>query len=839
MATRQSLKGGTDKIYEIINTFNRGYNTSVADDQLSENIFRDITNFLPSTEGNITKRPGIHRTHMYDLFKELRTFSDENFVLTVRGNTNRPGMPSNNFNYLYTNLFEMAESVTSRIDTIGGVSKGVTGKFTPQNLANFTILEDKNILDYISDCRELLDFTKSGEIYEKGANLDFIAIFYGPYVENYQDGSVVKELIKANGISIIKVGIELSKGSDGKYNMRINYEIRLPYRSAYDKRLTFRYEADPIIDFAIYADKYYFMNGYDAIVKIERKINPSYSEDSILETYKDSSKLYKPTAIELTNIGFNILASNPLEFYDIQGSANAIRGVFYTYNGEPTQVIPYNKSFKINILQSGSGDVSKPKYRPDNGEIDEAKNPYKDMTGSFNTGKTIFTCDGLNTSSKIEIKITKGDTEFLTYATLGSVELSSIGKIADIDDLILSSRYCKVINNQLVLFGNHGYMFFSEYDNFNYFPNYNNIYAAETENEEVVSINYFRQYYAIFTNKRIKRMTGAFGTADFGVYPLNDFIGCINPKSIRQIQNYIYFLSYNGIYILKQGYLGEGTENVEQIDLPIYNSYEHDNMLKGYTIQNYYALYSRKDAILYNFVNDAFYKLETSDVNEDEVGELEVNETRYSIPFQYNKLQDALIYGVRINNKNVDPYGRVDYNIIFDLCLQTFSDEETDRTDNELTFVSTLETAAMSLGTPTNTKKFKEIYMKLYNSYGKSIPLYVTIKVDDKVVVSPTNYEIRYDEETFTYYYILKTDSNKTLKGYNVLGTLELGIDPLGERTMQILKMRVSSKGRAIKVIISDGITQGNDGYSPKQNRYRFDVATLGIVYKLKKVKEG
>ena len=56
---------------------------------------------------------------------------------------------------------------------------------------------------------------------------------------------------------------------------------------------------------------------------------------------------------------------------------------------------------------------------------------------------------------------------------------------------------------------------------------------------------------------------------------------------------------------------------------------------------------------------------------------------------------------------------------------------------------------------------------------------------------------------------------------------------------MQILKIRVGEKGRSIKIILSDGITQGIEGYAPNQNPYRFDVATLGIVYKLKKVKEG
>lgn len=834
MATKQSLKGSTEKTYEIVNTFNKGYNTSVADDIMAENVFRDMTNFLPSSEGNITKRPGINRYHMYELFNKLLTISKENFTLESKGTTNDKSIPDyqlNYINYLYTNLFEMETYTNNIIESEGSTSV----KFTPSVLSNLTIVEDtEDLLKDLKNFENLLDFDKYDEYYKRKANLSFIVILHGEYVESLNNINT----LETNAIRIIKVDIKLEKENSNNYKMIINYEVRQPYRTNTSERLPFRYEGDNIIDFTIYANNYYFMNGYDAIVKISRDIKTEYTIDSIEEIYKDYEKIYKPTAIEVSNVGFNILSNNPLEFIDVQGTVDAVRGVFYTYNDEPTQIIPYNKEFKIHILTSGSGTVETPQYRPDNGETDTAINPYKTMKGTFNKDKTIFTCTGLDTINNLELKFKKGDTDFLAYVTLGNVNSTEIGAIKQVSDLVLSSKYCKVINNQLVLYGNHGYMFFSEFDNFYYFPNYNNVYAAETENESIVGISYFRQYYALFTNKRIKRMSGSFGSDDFGIYPLNDFIGCINPRSIRQIQNYIYFLSYNGIYILKQGYLGEGTENVEQLDLPIYRSYDSDSMLKGYTIQNYYALYSKKDAILYNFTNDAFYKLKTADVDEEDTNILKVNETKYSIPFQYNKIQNKLLYGIKINNK-VDVVGEAQYNIIFDLCSQDFSEEETERADNNLTFVSTVETAALSLGTPTNYKKFKEVYMKLYNSYGKNIPLYVTIKVDDKTVISPENYVIKYDGDTETYYYVEEVESNKTLKGYNVLGTLELGLDPIGERTMQILKMRVGSKGRSIKITLSDGIIQGQAGYSPNQNKYRFDLATLGIVYKLKKVKEG
>ena len=840
MATKQSLKGSIEKNYEIVNAFNKGYNTSVADDLLNESYFRDINNFLPSEEGNITKRPGINKIGMYKFFDELsNNLAAHNVTLNVSGSTNDDTVTDSTLkspDYLFRQLFQMASLIKTRNETINESEVSVRSEFKLDKLANFTIFDDNDIIDNINNFNTLLDDDKS---YKNNVSVSFAVVFIGNYKETYSKESETVTLIDTKATRIVKASINFSVNDSGEKQIDINYEIRQPLRTNKDDRLAYRYNGDDIIELTVYADNYYYMNGYDAIVKIEREVNGGTTlvEDSINETYKDSSKIYKPTAIEVKNIGFNVLSNNPLEFIDSQGTANSIRGIFYTYEGQPIQTIPYNKEFKIHVLSSGSGDNQVPEYRPNNGEVDVEKNPYKKLQGSYNEDKSIFTCTGINESEQLELKIEKGTGDsadkFYAYITMGSVIQSEIGKIEDISELILSSRYCKVINNQLVLFGNHGYMFFSDYDNFNYFPNYYYIYVAETENEEVVSINYFRQYYAVFTNKRLKRMSGAFGGDDFGVYPLNDYIGCINPRSIKQVQNYLFFLSYNGLYMLKQGYVGEGTENVEQIDLPIYRSYLTENMLKACTFQKYYALFSETESIYYDYVNDAYYKFKNAG-NDGNAGTRVTGEIlypcEYTIPFQYNKIQNALFYGIKEH---------VDSNTMyFDICVQDFSSNVLEINDNGVSFVSSFETCYMSFNSPTNVKKFKEIYLKLYNKYGKMVPLYVTIKVDDKTVISPKNYVVSYDEETQTYYYDKKTESNKTLQGHNPLGVMTLGKDVLGERTMQVLKMKVGEKGRAIKIIVSDGIEEGEDGYNVIQNNYRFDLSTIGVVYKLKKVKE-
>lgn len=843
MAVKQSLRGDYQKIYEIVNSFSKGYNTSVADDLLNESYFRDINNLLPSEEGNVTKRPGINKIGLYKFFDELtNNLSSHNVLLNVSGSTNDTAIGDSTLkgvDYIFRQVFQMTPLIKTRTENIDSVDRTVHCSFKPNKLANFTILDDVNILDYINNFYALLD---SDNIYKKGAELSFILIFIGNYTETYAKDVETVTLLDTKATRIAKILVKFSYDRVSKKNkLTVNYELRQPLRSKKDERLTYRYNGDEIIEFAIYADDYYYMNSYDALVKITRNVNSgtSINNDSISETYTDAPNIYKPTAIEVKNIGFNILAKNPMEFIDNQGSANSIRGVFYTYNNQPTQVIPYNKEFKIHILASGNGENQIPQYRPNNGEIDVGKNPYKNLPGSYNGDKSIFTCTGLNESEAMELKIVKGTgdsaNDFLAYFTLGSVIQSNIGKIEDVSKLIFSSKYCKVINSQLVLFGNHGYMFFSDYDNFNYFPNYYYLYVAETENEEVVNVNYFRQYYAIFTNKRIKRMTGSFGSDDFGVFPLNDYIGCTNPRSIKQVQNYLFFLSYNGLYMLKQGYVGEGTENVEQIDLPIYRSYLTENMLKGCTFMNYYALFSEKESIYYNYTNDAYYKFKNASNTGNYYSTLSNEEiiypSDYTIPFQYNKLQNALFYGVK---ETIDSNTNH-----FDICIQDFTASDIEISDNGVSFVSSFETCYMSFNAPTNMKKFKEIYIKLYNKYGKTIPLYVTIKVDDKTVISPDNYVVDYDAETDTYYYNEKVESNKTLNGYKPLGEMTLGEDVLGERTMQILKMKVREKGRAIKIIVSDGIEEGNDGYNIHQNNFRFDLSTIGVVYKLKKVKEG
>ena len=75
----------------------------------------------------------------------------------------------------------------------------------------------------------------------------------------------------------------------------------------------------------------------------------------------------------------------------------------------------YNGKFNIHILKTGSSKPNIPQVRPNNGETDTSKNPYKNLDGNWlDANQTIFQCTGIDTSQEQELKITLGEDNFIT-----------------------------------------------------------------------------------------------------------------------------------------------------------------------------------------------------------------------------------------------------------------------------------------------------------------------------------------------------------------------------------------------------------------------------------------
>ena len=602
-----------------------------------------------------------------------------------------------------------------------------------------------------------------------------------------------------------------------------------------------------------FSNYFYITTGKSSIIQlsiveddVRKQINliGSHNEISVKEGSSNHidllrSNIYAPVPYEVGNPGFNLLSDNPITYIDSAGNVDKIRGVYYSVtegsSKEPVQNVPSNIPFNIHAITTGDSPTTNPKIRPNNGELDEGKNPYTTLEGKWtsdtSTGLKWFECTGIDESQPYEMLIEKGEDKFLTYFTPTPYVPKDTGKVSDLADLIYGCPRSKIINNQLVLFGKGGYLFFSDFDNFKYFPSYYYVYVVNGTDEEIIDVVYFRQFYAIFTNKRILRMSGDFATDNFEVGPLNDFMGCVNHNTIKQVYNSLYFVGYNGIYALNQGYLGAGTENLKRIDTQLSNTFNFDNVDYCYVMGSTYIIIMKdgRTWFTYDTDNDMFLR---------HYYNLGDNVTIAGISF-IETLEENQIYAIlgtkKVGNSFVDDF--VLYN--FPLAKGINYDYK----DSDEGYISSFETPYINLGTPTNTKKFKNLFIKMYNETDSLIPLYVTVYVDDILAITPEDYTIELDEETNTYYYYFKVDNNaELLKAHNLLGELTLGKDTLGDNIIQQLKLKINAKGRAIKIILADGYdypNKDNSAIIKYRNNKKFSISTIGIVYKLKKVKEG
>ena len=56
MAITQPIRGGSTRIYNVIQNFNKGIDKKTADDVATDSSFKELRNFYNASEGNLSKR---------------------------------------------------------------------------------------------------------------------------------------------------------------------------------------------------------------------------------------------------------------------------------------------------------------------------------------------------------------------------------------------------------------------------------------------------------------------------------------------------------------------------------------------------------------------------------------------------------------------------------------------------------------------------------------------------------------------------------------------------------------------------------------------------------------
>ena len=276
---------------------------------------------------------------------------------------------------------------------------------------------------------------------------------------------------------------------------------------------------------------------------------------------------YKPNALEVRKVGFNVLCDDPLHDINYQGIVtNSIQGIYLTtMDNIPVLKIPNDGKFRLNILHTGSNTNFDIKFTTGTNDITFTKTKNNSLSSSNVTVYDIVF--ETSPTGETEIKIEKVGSElepYYDYYDIGSVdsEAKAITKL-DLGGCGITEMY-----NRAVYYKDDT-IWFSDINIFDYVPNYNYITLPLSSTDKITKIVYFKNIYVVFTEQTIYKLSGAFGDANFSVEPINLTIGCPAPQTIVHIDNELFFLSSVGLYSLVSSAYREDTENLKEIDLKI------------------------------------------------------------------------------------------------------------------------------------------------------------------------------------------------------------------------------------------------------------------------------
>lgn len=576
MGVYQPVRGNAEnKLFFKIDKLIGGINTEFSDDTSPDNEFKEIINFDMDTRGSLHKRLGFGKldavSQIFNLFKRLPT---------VKGKTPADPRPEKlNDNIVYMKLLQNDNKVFRNLSAFSG----------PKAYREYQKLYGSQ-----NNTFKLLMITTS--LYEKTST----AWFY----------KVTLPALNVDG--------------SGKYTDEDTIVIE---EKVTDLPVIFNWNKTLLnIETIDFFNKIYFTTNDKGLVMYDRA-NDTFSYYG-KNVPNNANVSYKPTAMEIRKVGFNMLGDDPLYWVDYQGlSTNSIQGVYLTtMDNIPTQVLPFGGKFRINILYTGANGGFTFSFKE--GEQVLTYTATSNATLS-KTGLAVYDIVISNVpTSEIEIKIEKtGATidPYYDYYNVGSpdpeakpVEALNIGDYG----------ICEMYNRAVYYKGDT--LWFSEINKFDYVPNYNYVSLPIEPIDEITKVIFFRNVHIIFTRYRIYKMIGQFGTTSFQVMPVNVAVGCHAPNTIVPIENELYFASPRGLYSLRSSEFRDGIENLKELDTKV-KSLTSDMSL--------YLKDLTDPAIHYNGISERAYSIRYKDKymlffnTAYEAGEL-------TAPFQ----SDALVY---------------------------------------------------------------------------------------------------------------------------------------------------------------------------------------------------
>lgn len=333
-------------------------------------------------------------------------------------------------------------------------------------------------------------------------------------------------------------------------------------------------------------------------------------------------------------------------------------------------------------------------------------------------------------------------------------------------------------------------IYISQLENPLYFPMNNTLKFENPKAEGLTAITHYRDLLVAFTPTSIQSLTGK-DPSTYVRTVLNTKIGCIAPYSTSIIDNYVAFLSYDGVYVLKTLAYTTDLANVQKIDINVDNIVDKDVNAVGLSFNNQYYLNlpSSNIQLRYYYQYGIWTKDESSKLN-------------FKQYFNYN--------------------GEL-YALGNDGAVYRFDDSVYD--DDGEVYEDYFETKGYDFGLPYNPKKLKELQL-LMAHFNTTANIKVEAYADDSLALTTDQSYASIDENGNVVWNDLdESNLSVAVDSGTIFGTWKLGYAAFGSLTSSVEKFKLSGKCYYSKITMSHT--------EAVQNK----ILGLGFIYKVKKPK--
>lgn len=475
---------------------------------------------------------------------------------------------------------------------------------------------------------------------------------------------------------------------------------------------------------------------------------------------------YKPTTLEALYIGTNALADDPSNFM-ADGVANELRIDGVTSS---LRIGVINTKTTLTVYVSKPDTIPSVEYKISYRKVGDAN---WTLGRDFTTTKTY---DFIPTST--------GDYEFDVYARKAGDTVATPARFIvpsytvkskdenEVLDFSAIHRCNRVLLHweRIIVYGddyNSSMIYISDLKKPSFFPIPNSLSFENKEMGQITSLVRYRDMLVAFTPSSIQALYGK-SPDEYQRVTLNTSIGCISPFSTRVVNNYIVFLSKDGVYLLESVGYTEEKANVTKIDQKVNNIVKRVTNAVGSIHNGQYKVFFPSEKKLLRTYYDQNWSWA-----KDESEKMDIS---------YANEWDDLLYVQSMSTGTVYYFKDGLYS------------------DDGYVYEDLVVTKEYDFETPYSDKKIKEMKFLLSTS-DKTVNLSLSLVGDGNLLVNPNNN--RAEVVNGSVVWVEELMANLSIHSGTVMGAWVLGLDGFGRRETVHHKQRISGRFKRLRLMLS------------------------------------